>query len=118
YLPQYLRPTITPAFRPTAKYHVLLLTDPSGQLHYAVEANVQSGKTPESDGKSLPLALSDSARRSGLRNLYLSGPLMLQTKAWRDYLAREVYGGEAPWALFIWPMALGLLSFLLQLPFS
>jgi len=118
YLPEYLRATMIPAFRPTAKYRVLLVTDRSGQLHYAVDANVQNGQTPEPDGKSLPLALPDSARRSGLHNLYLSAPLTLQTKPWRDYLAREVYGGEAPWTLFIWPMAFGLLAFLLQLPFS
>lgn len=117
-LPTYLRATLVPSFRPTAKYRILLVTDGRGHVQYATEADVQDGVTPEPNGKPLPLALSDRARQSGLPSLYLSAQLTLQTKSLRDYLERTVYGGERPWTLFAWPVLFGLLSFGLQLPFA
>lgn len=118
YLPAYIRATVEPSFRPTAKYRILLVTDGRGHVQYATEADVQDGATTQPNGKPLPLALSDRARQAGVQNLYVSAPLVLQTRSIRDYLERTVYGGEKPWTLFTWPMVFGLLSFGLQLPFS
>jgi len=118
YLPTYIRATLVPAFRPTAKYRVLLVTSRSNRIQYATEADVQDGETPTASGKPLPLALSDRAKASGISYLYLSGPLTLQTSLLRDYLARVVYGGARPRNLFAWPVLFGLLSFGVQLPFS
>jgi len=118
YLPECLRASLIPSFRPAAKYRVLLVVDAAGHVRYAAEQDVQNGQTQEPTGKVLPLALSAAASQTGIRNLQLSSPILLQTKAWRDYLLRAVYDGEAPWNLFVWPAAFGLLSFLLQLQFS
>jgi len=118
YLPTYIKASIAPSFRASRKYKVLLVSDSNGRLSYATEKDVVRGSTPQPTGKPLPLALSLSAKRSGLVSLYQSSPTLYQNNSLKSYLKQEVYNGDDLADIFKWPLVFGLLTLVGQLPFS
>ncbi len=118
YLPVYLKASITPSFRASAKYQMLLVSDGRGHAWYATDKDVVSGSTPQPKGKALPLALSASAKRNGMIYLYRSVPALYPNSSLRNYLQQKVYGGAGLVDIFEWPLVFGLLALFGQLPFS
>lgn len=118
YLPAYLKASIAPNFRASRKYRVLMVSDSKGDAWYASEKDVAQGSTPLPKGKPLQLALSASAKRSGLVSLYRSAPTLYQNNSFRSYLRQQIYGGADLADLFDWPLVFGMLALLGQLPFS
>jgi len=118
YLPAYVKASIVPTFRASRKYRMLMISDGKGHAWYASENDVASGSTPQPGGKPLPLALSPGAKRKGMAFLYRSAPTLYQNKSLHSYLKQAVYGGTGLTDLFEWPLILGLLTLVVQLPFS
>ncbi len=118
YLPVYLKASIAPSLRASAKYEMLLISDGRGHAWYATDKDVVSGSTPQPGGKHLPLALSVSAKRNSIVHLYRSVPTMYQNTSLRSYLKQRIYGGAGLVDIFERPLLFGLLALLGQLPFS
>jgi hypothetical protein len=118
YLPTYLKSSIARSPRAVGKYPLLLVSDRKGKAWYAGEEDVEAGLTPQPNSKPIPLALSLRARQRGMVQVYRSSPVAVQSRALHTYLAQWVYDGESPIHIFRWPMAFGLIGFVLQLPFS
>jgi len=118
YLPAYLKTSIVPSFRTSAKYRMLLLSDGKGHTWYATNDDVMSGSLPQPGEKPLPLTLSASARRNDMVALYRSVPSLYRSAALHSYLRQQIYGGASLMDIFEWPLLFGLLTLLSQLPFS
>ncbi|MBS1821315.1 MAG: type IV secretion system DNA-binding domain-containing protein [Acidobacteria bacterium] len=118
YLPAYVKASTVPSFRASRKYRMLMTSDGKGHAWYASEPDVASGSTPQPGGKPLPLALSPVAKRGGMVFLYRGALSSYQNKSLHTYLKRQVYGGTGLADLFKWPLIFGLLTLLVQLPFS
>ncbi|MHB2008764.1 MAG: type IV secretion system DNA-binding domain-containing protein [Acidobacteriaceae bacterium] len=118
YLPVYVKASIVPSFRQTSKYRMLLASNGRGHARYATEKDVVSRSTPQPGEKSLPLALSVSAKRNGIVYLYRSVPTTYQNNSLKSYLKQQVYYGLGLLEIFEWPLLFGLLTLLGQLPFS
>ncbi len=118
YLPVYLKASITPSFRASAKYQMLLVSDGRRHAWYATDRDVVSGSTQQPGGKHLPLALSASAKRNGMVYLYRSVPAMYQNNSLRSYLKQRIYANAGLVDIFERPLFFGLLALLGQLPFS
>lgn len=118
YLPAYIKSSLVPGFRSSAKYRVLVIADAQGKAWYAGPNDVQTGSTPQANDKPIPLALSDAARRRGIVLLYRSVPTVYQSSALGNYLKQQVYDGESLMDIFELPLGFGLLALLVQLPFS
>ena len=69
-----------------------LVTDGKRATHVAMDADVVSGKTPQADGKALPLALSDKARRHGVIAVFRGTPQSYNDAALYAYLKSVIYG--------------------------
>lgn len=120
YTPIYLRSSIAAQFGAMRKdkYRMLFIGGPGVAARPVLEEDIQAGTTPQADGKSIPLAVSDTVRKMGYTVLfrgqktsYLDGPLY-------EYLKQSVYGGNGLLSIYKEPLFFGLLSLLLQLPFS
>lgn len=118
YLPAYVKTSMVPAFRASRKYRMLMISDGKGHARYATETDVAAGSTPQPGGKPLPLVLSPVAKRKGIVYLYRSAPTLYRNNSLRNYLKQRVYGGAGLADLFEWPLIFGLLTLLIQLPFS
>jgi hypothetical protein len=68
YTPTYLKSWVSGGLsaKRQDKYRLLFVTDRKRATHAAMDADVVNGKTPQANGKVLPLALSEEARRQGL----------------------------------------------------
>jgi len=118
YLPLYVKTSIAPSLRSSAKYQMLLMSDTKGHAWYAREADVAAGSTPQANAKPIPLVLSDSARQHGMIYLYRSAPNIYQNSALGSYLKQQVYSGASIVDLFQWPLIFGALALIGQLLFS
>ena len=118
YLPTYIKTSIAPTFRSSGKYQMLLIGDGGRHAWYAREEDVQAGSTEQVNTKPLPLALSDAARRRGVKFLYRSVPLVFQNTELNKYLKQQIYDGQNLTEIFGWPMIFGALFLVGQLPFS
>ena len=89
------------------------------QPRLATNADVTDGTTPQPGGKPIPLALSQPALQRGY-----TAPLPgTSTQNYIDaslsaYLKSAVYGGDSLFDLYKLPLLFGLLSLVIQLPFS
>jgi len=79
---------------------------------------VKDGKTPEPGGKPIPLALSQPALQRGYVLLYLGPGQSYIDAPLSAYLRSAVYGGDSLFDLYKLPLLFGLLSLVIQLPFS
>ena len=84
----------------------------------ATNADVTDGKTPEPGGKPIPLALSQPALQRGYALLYLGPEQSYIDASLSAYLKSAVYGGDSLFDLYKLPLLFGLLSLVIQLPFS
>jgi type IV secretory pathway TraG/TraD family ATPase VirD4 len=84
----------------------------------ATDADVTEGNTPEPGSKPLPLALSQSALQHGYVLLYQGRAEGYVDASLNAYLKSAVYGGDSLFDCYKLPLLFGLLSLIIQLPFS
>jgi len=120
YLPLYERTSVIGAFSTShrSNYRVLFITGPGLSPQPARNADVKLGRTPEPGGKTIPLALTEDALQHGYTLLF-RGPLRSFDDARLcDYMKDVVYKGTSLPAFFRPPLIVGLVIFLVALPFA
>ena len=118
YLPTYIKTTATASVPFHLKYRMLLMSDAKRHVSYAGAADVETGSTPQPNGKPIPLQLSDSARQKGMVFLFRSVPLTLSGISVQHYLRQQVYDGQTLSGIFGLQLVFGGIFFLIQLPWS
>jgi hypothetical protein len=118
YLPYYLRSETAGIAHPASSYQLLYVTAGETKGRIALEADVQSGTTPQQKGAPLPLVLSPEAAKHGLHFLYREELRSYPNKALHAWLAQWIYSGVPLSELFRIPLLFGSAAFVLQLPFS
>jgi type IV secretory pathway TraG/TraD family ATPase VirD4 len=118
YTPIYARTAAGGAFNKKDKYQLLYVGDGVKAGRLAADADVKEGVTPAPNGKHIPLALSTEAARLGLRALYRGQEQPYLDAPLHEYLKSAVFEGDRLRDIYKMPLLLGLLSLLLQLPFS
>lgn len=120
YLPVYERTSVVSTFLPTHRstYRLLFVSGLKATPRPAIDGDVVLGKTPEPDGKPIPLTLSTEARQQN-NSLLFRGPrrAFLDTRL-RDYLKNVVYNGATLFAFFRPPLLAGVVLFLVLLPLA
>jgi hypothetical protein len=118
YLPLYARTGVVGIVRKVDTYQLLNVADVHLHARPAIEADVMKGSTPLPNRWPLPLALSDSARTSGLIYLYPGPKTSYRNGPLHDYLRRFFYDGHGIVGVLRWPLLAGLVSFLGLLVFA
>ncbi len=120
YLPIFERTSMIGAFSVTHRsdYRVLFIAGHSVTPRPAQNSDVEYGKTPEVNGRRIPLALSAEARVHGYTLLFRSPLRSFSDARLRDYLKDFVYGGIGLAAFFRPPLIGGAVVFLILLPFA
>ncbi|HEY5215189.1 MAG TPA: type IV secretion system DNA-binding domain-containing protein [Acidobacteriaceae bacterium] len=119
YLPFYERTSTIGAFSPTHRsgYRILFLSGRGIAPRPALNADVVLGRTQESGGTSIPLALSEEAQQHG-GTLLLRGPQRSYVDARLSAYLRAVVYGVSVSGFFGPPVLCGALAFMLLLPFA
>jgi hypothetical protein len=120
YLPLYERTSVIGAFSKThrSNYRVLFVAGQGLKPRPAQNTDVMLGRTPEPDGKTIPLQLSADAPLHGYTLLF-RGPLRsFSDVRLRDYMRDVVYGGASLPAFFRPPLIGGAVVLLILLPFA
>ena len=112
YLPLYVRTGVVGIVRKVDTYQLLNVADVHLHARPAIEIDVEKGSTPQPNRQPLPLALSDSARASGLVYLYPGPKASYRNGPLHAYLQRFVYDGHGIVDVLRWPLLAGLVSFL------
>jgi hypothetical protein len=118
YTPTYVRAAAGGAVNKTDKYQLLYVGGGTKASRLATEDDVQKGTTPAPGGKEIPLALSPAAKAQGYRFLIRGAPLQYKDAPLHEYLRTAIYNGDEFRKIYELPLLFGLLSLLLQLPFS
>ncbi len=120
YLPTYIRSSVAGAIGASrSDNHRMLMLGARGiPPRLATNADVSEGTTPDPGGKPIPLALSRSALRSGYVLLYLGPEENYNDASLSAYLKTAIYGGDSLFDIYKLPIFLGLVSLIIQLPFS
>jgi hypothetical protein len=120
YMPTYIRSSVAGAIGGSRRdnHRMLMLGARGIPPRLATNADVTEGKTPESGGKPIPLALSRSALRNGYALLYLGPEENYNDASLSAYLRSAIYGGDSLFDIYKLPLFLGLVSLIIQLPFS
>lgn len=120
YLPVYERTSAIGAFAATHRstYRMLFISGRKAAPRPAMSGDVVLGRTPEPDGKQLPLALSTEAQQHGYSLLFRGPERSYVDARLRDYLRGVVYCGNSLFAFFRPPLIGGLVVFVLMLPFA
>jgi len=120
YLPTYIRSSVAGAIGASRRdnHRMLMLGARGIQPRPATNGDVTEGTTPEPGGKPIPLALSRSALRSGYVLLYLGPEQNYNDASLSAYLKAAIYGGDSLFDIYKLPLILGLVSLIIQLPFS
>lgn len=120
YTPIYLRSAIASEFGATRKdkYRMLFVGGPTLAARVATEQDVEDGNTLDTGGKTIPLQLSDVAKNGGITSLFRGQESAYLDRPLRAYLKDTVFGGNTLFAIYEQPLFFGLLSLILQLPFS
>ena len=120
YTPTYLKSWVSSGLSATRrdKYRLLFVADRKRAAHAAMDADVVNGKTLQADGKVLPLALSDDARRQGLTSVFRGLEQSYNDAALYAYLKSSIFAGQSLWDIYYLPVLFGALAVLVQLPFS
>jgi hypothetical protein len=118
YLSCYLETGVLSTMRQTSDYQLVTVADRQHHTRPVIEADVQPGSTPQPIGKPIPLALSESARASGVVLLYRGASVSYQNRPLHAYLRLFVYEGNSFLEIFRAPLWSGLAAFLFQLPFA
>ncbi len=120
YLPLYERISVIGAFSTThrSNYRVLFVAGRGPTPRPAQNSDVKMGRAPEPGGKTIPLALTENAIQRGYTLLF-RGPLRSFDDArLRDYMKDVIYGGTSLPAFFRPPLIVGLVIFMVALPFA
>jgi len=120
YTPIYIRSSVTGAIASTRRdnYRMLMVGARGIPPRLATNADVTDGNTPEPGGKPIPVALSQPALRRGYVLLYQEPARNYIDAPLNAYLKSAVYGGDSLFDLYKLPLLFGLVSLLIQLPFS
>jgi hypothetical protein len=120
YLPVYERAsaigTFTATHRSTAR--ILFVSSRGAAPRPAMNDDVVLGRTPESDGRPIPLTLSADARQHGYSLLFRGPERSYVDSRLRDYLKAVVYDGASLSGFFRLPLLGGAALFLILLPFT
>jgi hypothetical protein len=120
YLPLYERTSVIGAFNKThrSNYRVLFVAGRGLKPRPAQNTDVMLGRTPEPDGKTIPLQLSADAPLHGYTLLF-RGPLHSYSDVrLSDYIKDVVYGGTSLFTFFRLPLIGGAVAFFILLPFA
>jgi hypothetical protein len=117
YLPYYLRSEIAFTNR-ASTYRMLRVTDGRSLGRLALDTDVQPGSTLQSDGKPLLLMLTQKAAQGDRYLLYREPPTNYSNKAIQAWMLHSIYGDVSLCGLFEIQFWFGLVTFILQLPFS
>jgi hypothetical protein len=118
YLRYYLRSETIGTLHPAGIYRLIFVSAGKSRTRPAVEPDLQPGVTAQSDGSSLPFALSAEARKEGFRFLFQEAPRRYANKPLHAWIARWIYGGQPVWRLFLGPLLWGIPVFGILLPLS
>jgi hypothetical protein len=120
YTPIYIRSSVAGAIGATRRdnYRMLIVGARGIPPRLATNADVTDGKTPEPGGKPIPVALSQSALQHGYVLLYQEPTRSYIDALLNAYLKSAVYGGDSLIDLYKLPLFCGLVSLVIQLPFS
>ena len=120
YTPIYIRSSVVGAIGATRRdnYRMLMVVARGIPPRLATDADVTEGNTPEPGSKPLPLALSQSALQHGYVLLYQGRAEGYVDASLNAYLKSAVYGGDSLFDRYKLPLLFGLLSLIIQLPFS
>lgn len=120
YLPIFERTSLIGAFSKThrSSYRILLVAGHGVLPRPAQDTDVILGKTPETAGRAIPLALSTNAKAHGYTLLFRNPIRSFSDARLRDYLKDFVYGGVGLAAFFRPPLIGGAVVFLVLLPFA
>jgi hypothetical protein len=118
YTPIYVRAAAGAAINKTDKFQLLYVGDGTKAVRLATQDDVQEGATPAPGGKDIPLALSRAAEAQGYRVLIRGTPLQYKDAPLYEYLRNAIYKGDEFRKIYELPLLFGLLSLVLQLPFS
>ena len=111
YLPLYLRTGTMGMVRKADTYQLLNVADAHLHTRPAAAADVDKGTTPQPDHRQLSLALSDSARASGMVYLYPGPKTSYRNLPLHAYLQRFIYDGHGVVGTLRWPLLSGLAGF-------
>ena len=118
YTPAYLRSAAGARLNQRGLYQVLYVAGPGKTVRIAQPDDVEDGSTETLEGKPLPLALSDEARKRGAKFLYKGPKQKYADGALHAYLHAQVWGGQGfaePYGFSLW---CGFAALVMQLPFS
>ena len=120
YTPTYIRSSVAGAIGTNRRdnYRMLMVGARGIQPRLATNTDVTDGTTPQPGGKPIPLALSQSAVQRGYPVLYLGPEQSYIDASLSAYLRSTVYGSDGLFDLYKLPLLFGLLSLVIQLPFS
>ena len=118
YLPLYIRTGMVGLVRKVDTYQLLSVADGHFHTRPAIEADLEEGSTPQPNRQPLPVALSDSARASGLLYLYMGPKIAYRNGPLHAYLQRFFYDGQGVVSIFRWPLIAGLVSFVALLAYA
>ncbi|HZP06473.1 MAG TPA: type IV secretion system DNA-binding domain-containing protein [Terracidiphilus sp.] len=120
YLPVYERTSAIGAFIASHRsdYQMLFIGGRGAVPRPAMNGDVVLGRTPELNGRPIPLALSADARQHGYSLLFCGPERSFVDARLRDYLKTVVYGGASIPGFFRPPLLGGAALFLTLLPFT
>jgi type IV secretory pathway TraG/TraD family ATPase VirD4 len=120
YTPIYIRSSVACAIGATRRdnYRLLMVGARGIPPRLATNADVTDGKTQEPGSKPIPVALSQSALQHGYVLLYQEPARSYIDAPLNAYLRTAVYGGDSLFDLYKLPLLFGLVSLVIQLPFS
>ena len=120
YTPIYIRSSVAGAIGTTRRdnYRMLMVAGRGIPPHPATNADVTDGTTPQPGSKPISLALSQPALQRGYMFLYLGPEQTYVDVSLSAYLKGAIYGGDSLFDLYKLPLLFGLVSLVIQLPFS
>src|SRR5215831_6612724 len=120
YMPTYIRSSVAGAVGATRRdnYRMLMVAARGIPPRLATNADVTDGTTPEPGSKPIPVALSQLALRRGYMLLYLGPEQTYMDTSLNAYLKGAVFGGDSLLDLYRLPLLFGLVSLVIQVPFS
>jgi hypothetical protein len=117
YVPYYLRSQTLGLMHKSDKYQLVMVVGRQGPARLAGNDDVASRAKRTEPGQ-LPLVLSPQAIAKGLIYVYQMPKTPYLSASLYTYLKGYVYDGQSLLDIFKLPLFFGLMSFLIQLPFS
>jgi type IV secretory pathway TraG/TraD family ATPase VirD4 len=120
YTPTYIRSSVAGLIGAsrTGKYRMVMVAARGNPPRLATNADVTEGNTPQPGGKPIQLALSQTALQRDYILLYLGPEQSYIDASLSAYLRSAIYDGDSLFDLYRLPLILGLVSLIIQLPFS